>query len=141
MNILTTMKNCLIGNTIINGKPKEPLKRDRNFEDVIKKYINKELEYVRRDRNFPIHQIHGSYGSKTFYTSEEYIEVTEQRVRETLKPYTDAYYDGDTNPKGHLVFHGGCLTCKTPNIDGLGTCLECQYFNLWDGDDLSTKYK
>ena len=39
------------------------------------------------------------------------------------------------------IFHGGCLSCKTPEKKGIGTCTGCQYLMGWDYPDLSTSSK
>ncbi len=43
--------------------------------------------------------------------------------------------------KIHKIFHGGCLSCKTPENDGIGECLGCSYFHFGSSlPDLSKKY-
>lgn len=41
-----------------------------------------------------------------------------------------------------LIFHGGCLSCGTPQVKGLHSCYDCTYLN-WDSKsctDLSDDY-
>jgi len=37
------------------------------------------------------------------------------------------------------IFHGGCLSCKTPEEKGIGTCTGCRYLMGWNYPDLSIK--
>jgi|SRR6478735_8532474 len=37
------------------------------------------------------------------------------------------------------IFHGGCLSCKTPLHNGIGACKGCKYLMGWDYPDLSSK--
>ncbi len=44
--------------------------------------------------------------------------------------------------KQKFIFHGGCLSCKTPTIEGWGSCLGCSYSGYNSSlPDLSEKYK
>ena len=35
-----------------------------------------------------------------------------------------------TNERRHLIFHGSCLDCITPERLGLGICLGCKLFDF-----------
>ena len=37
------------------------------------------------------------------------------------------YVENNPELKEHLVFHGGCLSCKTPLEQGIGICQGCFY--------------
>lgn len=39
-----------------------------------------------------------------------------------------------------IKFHGGCAGCTRQEIDGLDTCMKCQYFDAdWGKPDLNNK--
>jgi hypothetical protein len=37
-----------------------------------------------------------------------------------------------------VIFHGGCLSCKSQQLKGIDRCVGCQYFDAnWNLPDLS----
>lgn len=41
--------------------------------------------------------------------------------------------------KGHTIYHGSCLSCKTPSVRGQDVCVRCQYHDaIWSKPNLKT---
>lgn len=46
----------------------------------------------------------------------------------------------DIDPFERYIFHGGCLSCNTPKHESISGCYDCEYYNIWDGEDRSKIY-
>jgi len=71
---------------------------------------------------------------ETMINYDRQCEVLDLCAREFVKTYPSI--------KKKYIFHGGCLGCKTPLVEGIGACDNCSYFHwMSNKPDLSEKYK
>lgn len=75
-----------------------------------------------------------AYDLVSSFSDNEYIEFCEYEKQEKEAMY------GRGSSGGHIVFHGGCLRCKSQYIHGVDRCRGCCYFRAeWNKSDLSLK--
>ncbi len=133
------------GKSIDNDLKKNKSKLDSNTEDLDRQVfdierISRELgvdttteEFQNRifDRSPKIFMFQSE---EEMFNHDKYEELLTLCARELVIKHPSI--------KEKHIFHGGCLSCKTPIIDGIGACNSCKYFHWLSGKpDLSEKYK
>ena len=111
----TKTEMFLRNNCLSDEKPKERKKTLRTKEDFI--------EHIEND-----------YASmKKFLGHDDFIEENHiEKIRNIKKVFDEP------NSKENLIFHGGCLGCKSQEQNGIGRCKGCKYFIAdWSLPDLS----
>lgn len=96
----------------------------------------KERKQTLRTKDDFIEHIESDYASmKKFMGHDDFIEENHiERIRNTKKVFDEP------NSTENLIFHGGCLGCKSQEQNGIGRCKGCKYFIAdWSLPDLSTK--
>lgn len=107
--MLTTYENAKYGKRTKSDLVREECK-GLNDEEIIVYMINKNIS----EQN----GLYFQYGIKTDLEQE-------------ITSYPNIYE--------RYNFHGGCLSCKNPSIETVKGCLDCKYFNIWDGEDKSNR--
>jgi hypothetical protein len=85
------------------------------------------------------------HGSDSFATQclddDQYIYYKiydDANWKELYRKYKpNAYVIRGDNP--NIIFHGGCLGCKSQRLHGIDRCKGCTYFRCRGGDDLHIK--
>ena len=108
--------------TTVETLNKEALRLYSELESLI--IVSNEIRITEDQHGFPE------------LTDQHFIyNELEQKI---IKKSQTRWIDEHRSLKIHKVFHGGCLRCVTPNKDGIGACLGCQYKDAnWNLPDLS----
>lgn len=88
------------------------------------------------------YNVDGDYGAERVLSDEEYIsyhiweDINCAKMYKLYKPDTTVFRSANPN----IIFHGGCLGCKSQQSHGIDRCKGCQYFKAdWKKPDLSIK--
>lgn len=90
-------------------------------EMVLEKYRFKEKDGINLGE-MPVIIKNGEMQVDDSITEEEYYNLRLERLNEEIQSIIKNNY------KGHLVFHGGCLSCIAPEMINVGHCYGCRYY-------------
>ena len=83
-----------------------------------------------------------NYNAERQLSNEDYInyhiweDINCERMYKLHKPNTMVM----RGVNSMIVFHGGCLSCKSQQWHGIDRCIGCQYFKAdWNKPDLNIK--
>jgi len=125
--ILENDKKCNTDDSILSIKEKSEYVMEKNARKEIKKLI----EELNSSTNIAC--ISGKKGRSYQYdgrNADEIINKIANSINSEMQTIREKEY------KGHLISHGGCLSCKVPMIESVGSCYDCTYFNWTGGGEM-----
>jgi len=126
-DILENDKKCNTDDSILSIKEKSEYVMEKNARKEIKKLI----EELNSSTNIAC--ISGKKDRSYQYdgrNADEIINKIANSINSEMQTIREKEY------KGHLISHGGCLSCKVPMIESVGSCYDCKYFNWTGGGEM-----